>query len=79
MSQLHAANCGYYRAEDCDCLLSASRDCPTDGNVAEIQPTGTDARVWARCFVQKFGGQRVGKETVDNGLLIGWFSNAIMT
>lgn len=39
----------------------------------------TDAQVWARAFMERFGGLTVGEGTVDEGTMIGWFANAIET
>lgn len=39
-----------------------------------------DAVVWAREFMRIFSGHVCGPdETIDEGLMIGWFANAIMT
>jgi hypothetical protein len=35
-----------------------------------------DAAVWAREFMKEFGGRR---QDIDEGLMIGWFANAIET
>lgn len=37
---------------------------------------GTDGRAWAREFLDRYHGEEVGA-TVDEGLLISWFANAI--
>jgi len=36
-----------------------------------------DAGNWASEFLRMFRGNNVGGETVDEGLMIGWFANAI--
>lgn len=38
---------------------------------------GTDGQAWAREFQHRFAGEPVGGHVVDEGLLIGWFANAI--
>ena len=35
-----------------------------------------DAKVWAKEFMRIFGN---AKERIDEGLMIGWFANSIMT
>lgn len=36
----------------------------------------TDAQVWAQEFMREFGNR---KDDIDEGLMIGWFANAIET
>lgn len=36
-----------------------------------------DAQEWARAFLERFDLELIGGETVDEGLLISWFANAI--
>lgn len=40
-------------------------------NEADLRGTA-DAAVWAQAFVERFG-----TETIDLGLMVGWFANAI--
>lgn len=40
---------------------------------------GTDGQAWAREFLRRFDGEPVGGDRVDEGLMIGWFANAIET
>lgn len=43
----------------------------------EVKLNGTmDAQVWAKEFMKNFGHRL---EDIDEGLMIGWFANAIMT
>lgn len=47
----------------------------SDGQV--LAEMGTDAQKWAEEFYRRFGGpERCA--FIDEGLLIGWFANAIM-
>jgi len=36
-----------------------------------------DAQIWAKEFMHTFGADR--RNEIDEGLMIGWFANAIMT
>lgn len=40
-----------------------------------LKRIGTDGQKWAQEFIKLFGEQ---KEKIDEGLMIGWFCNAIM-
>lgn len=40
-------------------------------------PDSTDAWVWAKAFMKLFGQDLATLATVDEGLMIGWFANAI--
>jgi hypothetical protein len=44
----------------------------TDGELLERM--GTDGAAWAREFMIRFADRR---EEIDEGLMIGWFANAI--
>lgn len=37
-----------------------------------------DAARWAKEFIDQFTGYSVGGNTIDEGLMLGWFANAIM-
>jgi len=46
----------------------------TDGEL--LAEMGTDAQKWAQEFIRRFGG-RERCAFIDEGLMIGWFANAI--
>lgn len=56
---------------------------PPDETAGELLARlGTDAQAWAAEFVRRFAGETVGEtapHAVDEGLMIGWFANAIET
>lgn len=52
-------------------LVSMGRCCTPPEPPLDLNDMGTDGQKWARAFVDRFGG--------DEGLMIGWFANAIET
>lgn len=43
-----------------------------------LQRLGMDGHKWAKEFIKMWNGRVVGYGEVDEGLMIGWFCNAIM-
>lgn len=65
----------------CDAIEEAAKPQPTPLEEWEEMeskiPDSTDAWVWAKAFMKLFGQDLATLATVDEGLMIGWFANAI--